>query len=82
MVLQLSAPPDQDRLNAAVYECAHLRVTGEIRIPGAWDPADAVDYFETRTGTVVGQLGDSDFIFNGKLIFFGDNFVTISSARI
>ena len=72
MVLRLTLPADQDRLNAAVYECARLRVTGEIRIPGAWDAACATDYYETRTGAIVGQLSDSDFIFNGKHVFFWD----------
>ena len=80
MVLRLTLPADQDRLNAAVYECARLRVTGEIRIPGAWDAACATDYYETRTGAIVGQLSDSDFIFNGKHVFFGTDHVAINSV--
>jgi hypothetical protein len=81
MVLHLSKPATQDRFNATVHECVHLRVHGPIRIPGAWNASDAADYFETRTGLLVGQLNDSDFIFNGKYVFFNFDCVTITPAR-
>jgi hypothetical protein len=80
--LVLTKPMTQDRLNAAVFECARLRMTGSIRIPGYWDALDTMDYFETRARAPIVRMSDSDFLFCDKHISFRFDRVEINPTRI
>lgn len=80
--LILTTPPNQARLNAAIFECTRLRVTGPIHIPGCWDAAAAADYLETRSGGLVCEETENDFIFHGKHVLFHSTGVIISPERI
>jgi hypothetical protein len=77
--LSLLTPPTQDRLNAAAYECAHLRMTGAIAIPGDWDPDATVRYFEIRGWrTALTRTSFREFDYGQKSIVFLDDRVIIN----
>ena len=79
--LVLSPPETQDRLNATVFECARLRMTGPVFIPGCWDPRDTMDYFDHRAKTTVIRTTDSDFVFCNRRIRFLPDRVIIDPSR-
>ena len=82
-MLVLSHPCDQARLNAAVHEILHLKMTGCVCVPGGeWDCSSTLGYLERRLKLpfIATQAMDgSTFIVMDKIVRFTDEGVLIES---
>ena len=83
-MLFLSSPPTQDRLNAAVYECVCLRMSGPITIPiPACDIYNLIEYLETRFKTLAATYrGDSsEFSIATKFVTVREKYIVIKPMK-
>jgi len=79
-MLFLSTPCNQDRLNATVYELVHMRYQGAVRIGGAWDPYETLEYLERRMRRALIPTVREDgalFVLRGKRVCFAPDHVLV-----
>ena len=55
IMLLLTKPTTQERLNAAIFEIIGLNVMGPVGIPGEWNAKSAAEYIECRLKRPVTQ---------------------------
>lgn len=90
MVMHLSTPADQDRLNAALFELIQLRFNGAVWLPGdCWDCACALRYIEARSRRRCARYGwvapdggpaGGGFLFGDKRLLFTERGVLVKTS--
>ena len=83
-MLTLVRAPSQDRLNAAIYECVRLRITGSMSVLiSCCDVYSLLDYLEARLRTIAATYTNDSNVFciANKLVRVFDFHILITPMK-